>query len=567
MAFTLNERQALGIHGLQPARFTTQEEQMEVCKICIERYTEDINKYLYLIELRDTNERLFYRFVNQYIEEMLPIMYTPTVGQACQMFGLIYRRPRGIFVTISDKGHVYDVLKNWPEFDVRAVCMTDGERILGLGDLGAFGMAIPVAKLSLYTALAGVKPHRCLPVMLDVGTNNMNLLEDPLYIGIRRKRVTGDEYYEFMNEVMHAVARRYGQNTVIHFEDFGNPNAFTFLEKYQNQFCTFNDDIQGTAGAVLAGLICSNRITKIKRLSDHKILFLGAGMAATGIANLCIMAMMKEGITREEAIEKLYMFDLQGLLVKDSSRKLTDVQLPFAKDAPPNTNFADVVRDIKPTVLIGCATAPGAFTDEILREMASFNETPLIFALSNPTSKAECTAKQAYDQTEGRCIYSSGSPFPEYKSTSGKILKPGQANNSYIFPGVALGAIACGALRINDEMFLLAAETLAELVDDKQLQQGTIYPPLSSLRNCSLAIARKLAKYAYDKGIASRLPPPKDTDCYSIFAYRYDFYYSDEAMPKKYPWPEIKEKYKLRDIKCCRPMKKKNQEKVTPTFI
>lgn len=534
LAFTLEERQVLGIHGLQPARFKTQEEQLELCRISISRYQEDLNKYLYLVDLQDRNEKLFFKLLSEDVVQMMPIVYTPTVGLACQKFGLIYRRPRGLFVTINDRGYVYEVLRNWPEHDVRAIVVTDGERILGLGDLGACGMGIPVGKLALYTALAGIPPHQCLPIVIDVGTNNPDLLEDPLYVGLRHKRVDGKEYDDFIDEFMQAVVKRYGQNTLIQFEDFGNHNAFRFLDKYRDTYCTFNDDIQGTASVAVAGLLASKRITG-KKISENTFCFLGAGEAAIGIADLVVKAMQAEGCGLQEARDKIWLFDIDGLLAKGRPEgRLGGHKAFYAKDHKVMKNFAELIAEVKPSVLIGASAAGGAFTPEILQTMAKNNERPIIFALSNPTSKAECTAQAAYENTEGRCVFSSGSPFPPVKF-GGKTFSPGQGNNAYIFPGVALGVIVTGTHHIPEDMFLIAAQAVADHVSQEDLDKGSLYPPLSSIRDCSLEIAVGVTKYAYEKGLASTYPEPQDKLAY-IKSHLYNFNY-ESAMPVTWKWP------------------------------
>ncbi|EDS32801.1 NADP-dependent malic enzyme [Culex quinquefasciatus] len=537
LAFSLEERQTLGVHGLLPATIRTLDTQVQLCRTVFSRFEDDLNRYVYLMDLHDRNETLFFKLVADHIELMLPIVYTPTVGLACQKFGLIYRKPRGLFVTVNDRGHVYQVLKNWPESDVRAIVVTDGERILGLGDLGACGMGIPVGKLALYTALAGIKPHQCLPVTIDVGTNNEEFQNDPQYIGLRQPRVQGDEYDELVDEFMRAVVKRYGQNTLIQFEDFGNQNAFRLLDAYRDKYCTFNDDIQGTAAVVLAGLYASERLTG-KKIADHTFVFLGAGEAALGIADLVIQAMVEEGLSKEQAHEKVWMFDKLGLLASDRPEgDLGGPKKSFIRDHQPTKDFANFIKEVKPSVLIGASAAAGAFTQEVLQTMATNNANPIILALSNPTAKAECTAQEAYEQTEGRCIFASGSPFPPVEF-AGKILEPGQGNNAYIFPGVALGVIASGAHHIPPEMFVIAAKVVGEMTTDEDLDRGSLYPPLRRIPECSLEIAIRVIECAYQRGIASFYPEPEDKREF-VRSTQYFARY-ESALPVTWPWAERK---------------------------
>uniref|UniRef100_A0A8C6X0F7 Malic enzyme n=1 Tax=Neogobius melanostomus TaxID=47308 RepID=A0A8C6X0F7_9GOBI len=505
MAFSLEERQQLGIHGLLPPCFISQDVQLL-------RMLNNPSRYVFLMGLQDRSEKLFYRVLTSDIERFMPVIYTPTVGLACQQYGLIFRRPRGLFITIHDRGHIASILQNWPEKDIKAVCVTDGERILGLGDLGCFGMGIPVGKLALYTACGGMPPQQCLPVMLDVGTDNEVLLQDPLYIGLRHRRMRGQAYDDLLDEFMKAVSDRYGMECLIQFEDFANINAFRLLSKYRNMYCTFNDDIQGTAAVAVAGLLAALRITKSK-MCDHTVVFQGAGEAAMGIAELITMAMEKEGLPKEQCLKKIWMVDSKGLIVKGRDH-LTHEKERFAHEHPQMKRLEDVVREIKPTAIIGVAAIPGAFSEQIIKDMASFNKNPIIFALSNPTSKAECTAEQCYMLTEGRAIFASGSPFDPVTLPDGRILFPGQGNNAYIFPGVGLGVTASGIRHVTEEVFLTAAEVLAEQVTEKDLAEGRLYPPLSSIRDVSLKLAAKIMEFAYKHNMASLRPEPSDKDEY-----------------------------------------------------
>jgi malate dehydrogenase (oxaloacetate-decarboxylating)(NADP+) len=537
-AFTLKERQLLGIHGLLPPIVFTQDEQQKRVLANFKRCATDLDRFIYLTALHDRNERLFYDVVSAHIEEMAPIIYTPTVGLACQNFGFIFRKPRGLYITINDLGHIYGILCNWPETQVKAVVVTDGERILGLGDLGSFGMGIPVGKLSLYTAMGGVPPQQCLPIQLDVGTDNDSLLASPMYIGLRHKRVRGAKYDEFIDEFMEAIVRRYGQGTLVQFEDFANSNAFRLLEKYRHKYLTFNDDIQGTASVAVAGIIAAMRIVKTK-LSDHKFLFQGAGEASIGIAELLVAAMMEEGTSKEDAASKIWMVDSKGLVTKNrASGGITAQKAHFAKEHRDIRSLEEVAEEIKPTAAIGAAAISGAFTEKFLHTMGTVNERPIIFALSNPTSKAECTAEQAYRITEGRCIFASGSPFDpvEYK---GKTYYPGQGNNAYIFPGVALGVIVAQTRHVTDAMFLVASQTLATMVTDADLAEGRIYPPLKNIQEVSTKLAARILTYAYEKGLAGTYPEPKDKEA---FVREHQFSPDYESfVPSVYSWPGVSE--------------------------
>ena len=504
-AFTEEERDVLGIRGLLPPHVHTQEEQVMRVLENFRRKPTDLERYIYIIGLQSRNETLFYRVLIDNLEEMMPIVYTPTVGQACQEYGHIFRCQRGIFISVNDRGRMTQLLRNWPNNDVSIIVVTDGERILGLGDLGADGMGIPVGKLSLYTACAGIHPMQCLPVTLDVGTNNESLLNDPLYIGLKQRRLRGQEYDDFINEFIMAVYEVF-PHTLLQFEDFSNINAFRLLKKNRGRICTFNDDIQGTGAVALGGLYSSLRITG-GELKDHKFLFLGAGEAGIGIANLIVSAMVDEGLSEDEARTRCWFVDSKGLVVKSRS-DLAEHKLAYAQDHESLPDFLSAVETLKPTAIIGVSGMPGMFNQQVLETMAANNERPIIYALSNPTSKSECTAEEAYTSTGGRAIFASGSPFGPV-TFEGKTLVPGQGNNAYIFPGVGLGVIISGARHVTNEMFLAAARALANEVSEEDLAKGRIYPSLMRIREVSAVIAAAVAEVAYNTDLAMK-PKPHD---------------------------------------------------------
>ncbi len=497
-AFSEEEREKLGLKGLLPPNvFTIDQQVVRVLENYRSKQT-DLERYIHLAALQDRNETLFYRVLMENLDAMMPIVYTPTVGQACQKFGHIFRRSRGMYITIKDRGNVAEMLKNHPSDDVRVIVVTDGERILGLGDQGAGGMGIPVGKLALYTACAGISPAQCLPVMLDVGTENEGYLGDPLYLGIRQHRIRGQEYDDFVSEFLNAATERW-PNVLVQFEDFANQNAFRLLEEWRDKICTFNDDMQGTASVTLAGLFSALRVTK-KSLRDQKILFLGAGEAGIGIGDLIVSAMVDDGDTLEEARQKCWFVDSKGLIVKGRDN-LVEHKLRYAHDFPYQSNFLEAVKALKPTAIIGVSTIPKSFSQEVIETMADINERPIIFALSNPTSKSECSAAEAYDWSEGRAVFASGSPFPPHVK-DGKTFVPGQGNNAYVFPGIGLGVVASQAKHVTDRMFSQAARALAEQVLESDLEMGRIYPALSRIREVSAHIAVAVAEEVFNEGLA-----------------------------------------------------------------
>lgn len=505
IAFTQAERDALGLQGLLPPRVLTLEDQLARSIENFQLKPSDIEKYIYMAALQDRNETLFYRVVVDHVQEMMPIIYTPTVGEACQRYGHLFRRSRGLYISAKDRGRIRQVLGNWPEPDIGVIVVTDGERILGLGDLGAYGIGIPIGKLALYTALAGIHPSACLPVMLDVGTNRKELLDDPLYTGLTQERLRGEPYDDLVEEFVVAVQDAF-PSALIQFEDFATQNALGLLARYRERVRCFNDDIQGTAAVTLAGVLSAGRLTG-RALVEQTILFQGAGAAAVGIADLFVNALVRDGLDEATARLRIWFVDSRGLVV-DGRDHLAAHKLGYAHRHEFLPDLASAVARLQPTVLIGVSGQAGAFTEPIVRDMAHFNERPIIFALSNPTAKAECTAENAYRWTDGKAVFASGSPFDPVE-LNGRHLVPGQGNNAYIFPGVGLGVMASGATRVTDKMFYAAALSLAEYVHEGTQDEGSVYPSLTSIRDVSARIAVAVANEAYAANLAAA-PLPDD---------------------------------------------------------
>lgn len=506
-AFTKQERDKYKLHGLLPPRINSAEAQLARALQNMRRKYYDIERYVFLKSLQGRNERLFYQLLLNNIEEVMPLIYTPTVGQACKEFGRLFRRPRGMYLSIDQKGQIKEVMQNWPYKNIKVIVVTDGERILGLGDLGANGMGISIGKLALYVACGGIHPDQCLPVMLDVGTNNQEYLDDDLYLGLHQKRVRGDEYYNFVDEFV-TSANELFPGVLIQFEDFLTPRAYALMHRYKDRVLSFNDDIQGTAGVALSGVYASTRISNID-FADLRIMFLGAGSAATGIADLICYALQKEGLSEQQARGRCWFVDRQGLLVKSrDSDGVRDHNKPYLQSAPA-MSLIEAIDYYQPHILIGATGSAGSFSEQVIKKMSAINSRPTIFALSNPTSHAECTAEQAYRWSDGRAIFASGSPFDDVEFND-QIFKPGQGNNAYVFPGIGLAAVMCQAKYINDDMFLVAAKSLAAQVSEIDLKQGALYPALDNIRELSINIAKDVIDYSYDNNIAQLYPKPQD---------------------------------------------------------
>jgi malate dehydrogenase (oxaloacetate-decarboxylating)(NADP+) len=497
-AFTEAERQALGLVGLVPD--TTESEDLQLKRVLLQlsHKNTDIDRYIYLVNLLDHDETLFYRTLMSDPARFLPIVYDPTIGEACLKFGHIFRGPRGMYLSIKRRGHVKEILRNWPQKDVRFICVTDGGRILGLGDLGANGMGIPIGKLQLYTAAAAVPPQILMPMYLDAGTNNEQYLADPLYLGLRERRPATEDLFSFVDEFMEAVQEVFPK-CCVHFEDWTGVDAMHLLKRYRDKYCVYNDDVQGTAGITLAGMINATKL-KGTQLKDEKYLFLGAGSAGIGLANLLCSALVDQGMTLKDAQASVHMFDVNGLL-ESTRTDLVDFQLPYAHPHAPTRDFVAAIESIKPTTIIGVSTIGGAFNQQVIEAMARINERPVILALSNPTEKAECTPEQAYTWSGGKAIYAAGVPFDPVQ-INGKTYLSGQANNFYIFPAIAMAIYATQAKRVSDEMFIEAAKAVADQVSPELLQQGLLYPLQANILETEIKTAARVAKLVFDSGLA-----------------------------------------------------------------
>lgn len=506
-AFSAEERSRFNLHGLIPHAIESIEEQSQRSYQQYCAFTDDINRHIYLRNIQDTNETLFYHLIQNHLSEMMPIIYTPTVGEACQRFSDIYRRHRGVFISYADRGHIDEILHNVTKKKVKVIVITDGERILGLGDQGIGGMGIPIGKLSLYTACGGISPAYTLPITLDVGTNNPQLLNDPIYMGLAQPRISGDEYYAFVDEVIEAIQRRWPE-ALVQFEDFAQKNAMPLLNKYRDKICCFNDDIQGTAAVAVGSLIAASRAAG-QQLKDQVVAFLGAGSAGCGIAEQIVAQMVAEGLSDREARARIFMVDRFGLIT-DNQPNLVDFQRPLAQDALQVQQWAgstdmisllDVVKHAQPTVLIGVSGQPGLFTEDIIKTMASHCQHPIILPLSNPTSRVEALPSDVIEWTQGRALIATGSPFAPV-NYQGKIYHISQCNNSYIFPGIGLGVIAVGARRVTHAMLMASSNALAECSPKLQDIHADLLPELDQIQEVSRFIAFHVAKAAMADGVA-----------------------------------------------------------------
>ncbi|UYG08165.1 NAD-dependent malic enzyme [Halomonas sp. M4R1S46] len=508
-AFTREERLEFNLIGLLPQNVETIEEQAERAYRQYRQCQSDLDRHIYLRAIQDDNETLYFRLVSEHLEEMLPIIYTPTVGQACEEFSNIYRNHRGLFIAYPDRDRMDDILRSATKDNVKVIVVTDGERILGLGDQGIGGMGIPIGKLSLYTACGGISPAYTLPIMLDVGTNNQALLDDPMYMGWRHPRISQDEYDAFMADFISAVKRRWPK-VLLQFEDFAQANAMPLLERYRDELCCFNDDIQGTA-SVCVGTLMAACQARGEGVADQRVVFVGAGSAGCGIAEQVVVAMQAEGLSEAEARKRIFMVDREGLVTSEQDW-LRDFQRRLAQPPPlvaewDGQSLLEVVRQVKPTVLLGVCGQQGLFTEEVIRAMHAGCPSPLVMPLSNPTSRAEALPEDVIRWTDGQAMVASGSPFApvEYQ---GKRYPIAQCNNAYIFPGIGLGVVAAGAKRVTDAMLMSASRALAREAPVAKTGQGAVLPSLSEIRELSKAIAFEVAAQAQQEGVALKSDGP-----------------------------------------------------------
>src|SRR3989454_7583333 len=508
-AFSEKEREALGLLGLLPEGIDDLDTQLRRALAQLDGKTTDLERYIYLSQLQDTDETLFYRVLMSDPARFMPIVYTPTVGEACQKFGHLFRRPRGLYLSIKRKGRLREIVSNWPERDVRCIVVTSGERILGLGDLGANGMGIPIGKLALYTAAGGVPPQYTLPVLIDAGTNNEELLADPLYLGLRQTRSSDEELDALVDEFVSAVRDEFPR-CCIQFEDWAGPDAIRLLARYKEEACCFNDDIQGTAAVALAGILGALRISG-GTLPLQRFLFLGAGSAAIGIADLLTRAISAEGLSLADARSRLALFDRKGLVTTDRTA-LAEYQRPYAQPQPPIADFVAAIEALRPTAIIGLSTVGGAFDRRVIESMSRLNDRPIVFPFSNPTSRSECTAEQAYTWSNGRAVFASGSPYPPVR-LGDRTFIPGQGNNVYVFPAIGMAVYATGARRVTDEMFIAAPSGGAEQVTRGDLDAGLLYPPVSTILRTELRAAARVAEVVFERGLAT-VERPRDIAAY-----------------------------------------------------
>ena len=507
-AFSETDRQQLGLLGLLPYHCSTVDEQLVRVYENYQRKSSDLERYIFLAALQDRNETLFYRLLQKHITEMMPIVYTPTVGEGCRRYSHVFRRPRGLYISFPYRDQIAALLDNAPNLAVDVIVVTDGERILGLGDLGVGGMGIPVGKLSLYTLCAGIHPATTMPIMLDVGTDNRELLNDPLYLGWRHERIRGQEYDDFIDTFVQAVMKKF-PNVLLQWEDFSKHNAPRILERYRDRLCTFNDDIQGTGAVTVAGLMAASKVTQTL-LSDHRVVVLGAGSSANGIADQIVAAMQAEGTSLVEASKSIWLIDSKGLVhdqrpidepFKKKYAQPLETTANWQLEDPSTIGFSDVVRNVRPTILIGTSAQAGAFTEAIVREMAKHVARPIIFPLSNPTSKSEATPVDLFRWTDDKAIVATGSPFAPVETSRGPV-SIGQCNNSFIFPGVGLGVIASGARRVTDQMFTAAARVLSNVAPIVRDENQGLYPRLEEVRDISQSVALAVAVEAHNAGLA-----------------------------------------------------------------